>query len=52
MTPSYGDGLVEIIDDPDKNGAFKITNKDEQKFEINVDGESTLYDLTGLVCEL
>lgn len=51
MNPSYGNGLVEIINDDDKNGAFKVTNKDEQRFEINVDGESIFYDLTGLVCE-
>ena len=50
MNPSYGDGLVEIITDPDKDGAFKVTNLD-QKFEVNVDGESTLYDLSGLVLE-
>ena len=51
LNPSKGSGLVEIINDPDKNGAFKVTNKDNQKFEVNVDGESTLYDLSGLVLE-
>lgn len=51
MNPSYGHGLVEIINDDDKDGAFKITNKDEQKFEINIDGTSVLYDLSDLVLE-
>lgn len=32
MKPSEGTGLVEIIDDPDKNGAFKVTDKDAQDF--------------------
>lgn len=50
MNPSYGDGLVEIITDLDKDGAWKVTNTD-QKFEVNVDGESTLYDLSGLILE-
>ena len=31
LDPSVSTGLVEIIDDPDKNGAFKITDKDTQK---------------------
>lgn len=34
LDPSVSTGLVEIIDDPDKNGAFKITNKDTQKFKV------------------
>lgn len=55
LEPSEGSGLVEIIDDPDKNGAFKITNKDTQKFVVvSSDGEKELkqtYDLTGLICE-
>lgn len=34
LDPSEGSGLVEIIDDPDKNGVFKITNKDAQKFVV------------------
>ena len=55
LNPSEGSGLVEIIDDPDRNGAFKITNKDTQKFMVVVsDGVNTLeqeYDLNKLVCE-
>ena len=55
LDPSYGDGLVEIIDDPDKNGAFKITYKDSQKFKVVTKTPSgtvtQLYNLSGLVCE-
>ena len=52
LEPSMSSGLVEIIDDPDKNGAFKITDKDTQKFVIETtDGTSTvkqIYDLNDL----
>ena len=34
LDPSVSTGLVEIINDPDKNGAFKITDKDTQKFKV------------------
>ena len=34
LEPSAGTGLVELIDDPDKNGVFKVTNKDVQKFKV------------------
>lgn len=56
LDPSRGSGLVEIIDDPDKNGAFKITDKNSQKFviEVTTDGGFTHrreYDLSGLVVE-
>ena len=51
LEPSMGSGLVEIIDDPDKNGAFKITNT-AQKFKIvSTDGNNTttqLFDLGSL----
>ena len=52
LDPSYGDGLVEIIDDPDKNGAFKVTET-TQKFVVQtttVGGTTTTtkYDLSGL----
>lgn len=55
MKPSFGDGLVEIIEDPDKNGAFKVTDKNSQKFVVvatNSAGASltTEYDLSGLDC--
>lgn len=52
LDPSQGSGLVEIIDDPDKNGVFKVTDKDVQKFKIvTSDGTHTktkTYDLSGL----
>ena len=55
LDPSYGGGLVEIIDDPDKNGAFKITDKDTQVFVVEItDGVETIrteYNLSGLTCE-
>lgn len=54
MDPSVSTGLVEIINDPDKNGAFKVTNK-TQKFKIvQTDGtytESNTYDLGRLILE-
>lgn len=55
LDPSYGDGLVEIIDDPDKDGAWKVTNKDTQVFKVvQSDGTRTktqTFDLSGLVVE-
>lgn len=30
LNPSQGTGLVEIIDDPDMNGVFKITDKGQR----------------------
>ena len=55
MDPSEGSGLVEIIDDPDKNGVFKVTDKDTQVFQVvTTDGNETkidTYDLTGLTIE-
>lgn len=48
-------GLVEIINDPDLNGVFKITDKATQKFKVvTTDGTHTktdIYNLSGLVCE-
>lgn len=55
LEPSEGSGLVEIIDDPDKNGAFKITDKNTQKFKIvtTIAGETVeqTFDLSGLTVE-
>lgn len=55
LDPSQGTGLVELINDPDKDGVFKITDKDTQNFQVVVKKgsvESTFsYDLSGLVCE-
>lgn len=52
LDPSEGSGLVEIINDPDLNGVFKITDKDEQVFKVvtTIDGEESTvtYDLSGL----
>lgn len=52
MSPSAGSGLVEIINDPDKNGVFKVSNKFNQKFVITqTDGTNTKtqsYDLSQL----
>lgn len=56
LSPSAGSGPVEIIDDPDKNGIMKITNKLTQKFKIvqsDAAGHKNiqLYDLSGLTLE-
>lgn len=52
LDPSQGSGLVEIITDPDRNGAFKVTNKDTQVFKVvSTDGTTTktdTYSLAGL----
>lgn len=51
MYPSYGSGLVDVIDDPDRNGVFKVHDTN-QKFAVETtDGEETVikyYDLSGL----
>lgn len=55
MDPSQGSGLVEIIDDPDKNGVFKVTDKDTQVFKVvTSDGTNAVtktYNLSGLTVE-
>ena len=52
LDPSESSGLVEIINDPDKNGVFKVTNNATQNFKIvATDGTQTLtkiFDLAGL----
>lgn len=65
LRPTYGgpggttpidddSGLQEIIEDPDKNGVFKITDKATQKFKIvSTDAETgeintQIFDLSGL----
>ena len=52
MNPSADSGLIEIIDDPDKNGVFKVSNRFNQKFVITqTDGTNTRtqsYDLSQL----
>lgn len=55
LDPSYGNGLVEIIDDPDRNGVFKITDKDTQVFKVvtttSSGTQADTYTLSGLTCE-
>lgn len=55
LQPSVSSGLVEIIDDPDKNGVFKISDKDGQKFAVlssnNYSRTKVLFDLSGLTLE-
>ena len=52
LEPSAGSGLVEIINDPDKNGVFRINDKYAQNFKIvTTDGTNTttqLFDLSQL----
>ena len=52
LEPSQGSGLVELINDPDKNGVFKITNKFVQKFKVvttnGIETTEQLFDLSGL----
>ena len=55
LEPSYGTGLVEIINDPDKNGVFKIADKDAQLVKVisrNATTETVkTYSLRDLVLE-
>ena len=55
VEPSYGTGLVELINDPDKNGVFKIADKDAQLFKVVCKNATTetvkTYSLNGLVLE-
>lgn len=52
LKPSVSSGLVELLGDPDQNGIFKITDKDEQKFRIEItndtDKKVQTFDLSGL----
>ena len=53
LNPSAGSGLVAL--DADKNGVFKVTDNDLQKFVVlQQDGVNTkiqTFDLSGLTCE-
>ena len=55
VEPSYGTGLVELINDPDKNGVFRVTDKDAQLFKVVCSNATTsttkTYTLNGLVLE-
>ena len=55
LDPSMGSGLVELIDDPDKNGVFKVTDKNAQLFKVIIsDGTKSTtktYTLSGLTLQ-
>ena len=55
LNPSVSSGLVDILPDPDKNGVFKVTNKDKQRFEVkSIDGlkyTTQFFDLSELELE-
>lgn len=55
IIPSQGSGLVECIDDTDRNGVFKVTDKTSQDIVfIQKDGKNTntqTLDLSGLTLE-
>lgn len=55
ITPSEGAGMQEGIDDPDRDGVFKVTDKYRQRFVIITakDGHSKTqtFDLSGLTLE-
>lgn len=56
LSPSEGSGLVEIINDPDKNGIAKLSGKPGQKFKVvqtdNAGHKNVqYYDLSGLTLE-
>lgn len=55
LQPSEGTGLVEAIDDPDRNIVAKIGNPQKQKFIVwqTNDTKSTkqVFDLSGLTLE-
>ena len=55
MEPSAGAGLQEIINDPDKAGVFKVTDKYNQKLVVvQTNGKDTVtqkYTLSGLTLE-
>lgn len=53
LNPSAGTGLLQI--DNDKNGVFKVSDKDHQRFAVlqNENGNTLLqqFDLSGLTLE-
>ena len=55
LEPSAGSGMVECIEDLDRNGIFKITNKNVQKFKLIVsNGQHSrvqYLDLSGLTLQ-
>lgn len=52
MDPSYKGGLVDATSDPDKNGAFKVTDPKTQKFVIETTTATETrrqeFDLSGI----
>lgn len=55
LEPSVSSGLAELIDDPDKNGVFKITDKNTQKLVVMTRcpgfAKVERYDLSGLTLQ-
>lgn len=54
LEPSEGTGLVEIIDDPDKNLVAKITATSQKFVVVQSDGTNTRkqsFNLSGLTLE-
>ena len=54
LQPSQGTGLVEIINDPDQNGVFKIKDTKQKFVVVDSNDEKktkTVYDLSGLILE-
>lgn len=55
LIPSEGTGLVECIDDTDRNGVFKITDKNKQKLVIIQSGgdreRTQSFDLSKLTLD-
>ena len=54
LNPSEGSGLIECIEDTDRNGVFKITDPATQKLIIKQTGEGygtkkQEFDLSGLI---
>lgn len=53
LKPSYGTGLVEILNDPDKVVVMKIKDKNKQKFKIvqsrtGYNDNTQIFDLSEL----
>lgn len=54
LQPSEGTGLIECIDDTDRNGVFKIANKNQKLVVWQKNATKStkqVFDLTGLVFE-
>ena len=55
LTPSVSSGLVEIINDPDKNGVCKVTDKNAQIFTViqkkGTETKTQAWSLAGLELE-